>query len=149
MKSKIIMGSLVLLSLGISCKIQKKDKTKNTDSETTITAQEITLIDASAVPPSSDITINSISLNGDILSIHTSYSGGCKKHEFNLFFNGNYMKSLPPKAQFILQHINNKDECRSLIDTTLKFNIAKAKYIGQSELMIRVNGFEKEINYKY
>ena len=80
--------------------------------------------------------IDSLKINGDILSIFVNYSGGCMKHDFSLYTNGMYSKSLPPKVTLFLKHINNDDACRELVMNELKFDIKQLKSTGS--LSIRV-----------
>jgi len=140
-----------LMFTGISsCKLCKKDK-----EETTATVAETDKIQSLIVdkeftePASADITIKQITIDGDLLSIDVSYSGGCEEHKFNLYFDGNYKKSLPPKAAFFLQHVPHTDQCRSIVDLTLKFDIGKSQYAGQKEIMVSVIGLENEVSYRY
>jgi hypothetical protein len=87
-------------------------------------------------------------IEGNILTIVVSYSGGCAEHEFKLYFDGNYKKSLPPKVDFILTHDNKGDACRSIVEKTLKFDITKSQYTGGKEMMVTVEGSE-EMKYLY
>jgi len=87
-------------------------------------------------------------IEGNILTIVVSYSGGCNEHEFQLYFDGSYKKSLPPKANFILTHDNKGDACRSIVEKTLKFDISKSQYVGGKEMMVSVEGSE-EMKYSY
>lgn len=80
--------------------------------------------------------VDSLAISGDVLSVFVEYSGGYKKHSFDLFSNGMYAKSLPPKLTLFLKHTDNDDGCRGLINQELKFNISAIKYT--SSLSIKV-----------
>ena len=82
--------------------------------------------------------IDSLKINGDILSIFINYSGGCKNHTFELIGNKFYAKSLPPQTTVYLVHNNNGDSCRELIQSELKFNIKQLKYSGQNAVIVYV-----------
>lgn len=132
-----------------SCKLcKKKDSVENNDK----TTEEISaiIVQKGFVKPET-IALSEIiktSIEGNILTIVVSYSGGCNEHDFKLYFDGNYMKSLPPKVNFILTHDNKGDACRSIVEKTLKFDISKAQYVGSNEMYISVEGFQ-ELKYVY
>jgi hypothetical protein len=126
-----------------SCKLCKNKGDKKEDITSIIVQQGFVKPDNSAL-----FDLLKTSIEGNILTIEVSYSGGCNEHEFQLYFDGNYMKSLPPKANFILTHDNKGDACRSIVNKTLKFDISKAQYAGQKEMMVMVDGFG-EVKYVY
>lgn len=80
--------------------------------------------------------VDSLAIKGDVLSIFVNYSGGCKDHSFDLYSNGMYAKSLPPKLTLFLKHTDNDDGCRSLISQELKFNISAVKYTSSLSLKV-------------
>lgn len=80
--------------------------------------------------------VDSLAIKGDVLSIFVNYSGGCKDHSFDLYSNGMYAKSLPPKLTLFLKHTDNDDGCRSLINQELKFNISAVKYTSSLSLKV-------------
>lgn len=100
-------------------------------------------LDIAAIGGASTI-IDSLAIKADVLSIFVNYSGGCKDHGFDLYSNGMYAKSLPPKLTLFLKHTDNDDGCRSLISQELKFNISAVKYT--SSLSLKVGG--KFIKYE-
>ena len=88
--------------------------------------------------------IDSLGINGDVLSIFVNYGGGCKEHVFELYSDGTVAKSLPPIATLYLKHINNGDACRKLVMRELKFDISEIKMRGT--LTIKVT--DQTIEYK-
>ena len=80
--------------------------------------------------------VDSLAIKGDVLSVFVNYSGGCKDHSFELYSNGMYAKSLPPKLTLFLKHTDNEDGCRSLINQELKFNISAVKYTSSLSLKV-------------
>ena len=92
--------------------------------------------------------INKVRINGDVLAIDVQYSGGCKDHEFDLYFTGNYMKSFPPQAELFLIHENNGDMCRKLIMKTLYFSLKNIQ-TKDGELYIRIDDYKEFLIYKY
>ncbi len=62
-------------------------------------------------------------IEGDVLKIKVSYSGGVKKHEFNLYWNQIVAKSYPGKTTINLKHNANGDAAEALITETLEFDL--------------------------
>lgn len=133
-----------------SCSLKKENLENKKPIDQTLTAIPKLIIEKELKEEKeSSFELSNMNIDGDILSLTVSYGGGCKEHEFNLYFSGNYKKSLPPKAEFKLVHKYIEDPCRSIVEKTLKFNISGSKYEGQKEIVISINGFENTINYKY
>jgi hypothetical protein len=131
-----------------SCKLCKKNPSASSGTEN----EEISsiIVQQGFIKPENLALLDIIktTIEGNILTIVVSYSGGCAEHEFKLYFDGNYKKSLPPKVDFILTHDNKGDACRSIVEKTLKFDITKSQYTGGKEMMVTVEGSE-EMKYLY
>lgn len=98
-----------------------------------------------------DFHIQDLSVEGDIATVIVNYSGGCNEHKFNAYFNGAYMKSLPPKATVFIEHDNGGDNCRKLVVDTLYFDLTAVRYSPDKEgtVIVGFNGGDKTIEYKY
>lgn len=83
-------------------------------------------------------TVDSMSMNKNILSVFVTYSGGCKEHTFELLSNGMYAKSLPPQVSVVLKHTNNGDNCRELVMKELKFDVSALKYKSGNTTIIKM-----------
>jgi hypothetical protein len=144
MKKQFITG-LILVSVALGACHKKKQTGSSVD---TPPANEV-IIDAAADMSATGAAykVDSIAVNGDILSVYVNYSGGCKDHVFELVSNGMYAKSLPPQLTLCLKHKNNEDMCRKLVMQELKFNIKKAQYKGGKTVMIKLS--EMSANYSY
>lgn len=137
------LNIFILVVLFSSCKLFKNDNSSSS-------VPELILQSGFSEPKDNSSTeINSLAIDGNILTIDVSYSGGCQEHDFKLYFDGNYMKSLPPKANFILVHNNQNDACREFITEKLQFDISKSKYEGQNEIVVMVNNSSSKASYKY
>ncbi len=68
-------------------------------------------------------SIENIEVVNQDLVIDFSYSGGCEEHEFDLYWDGSYLKSNPVQAQFVLSHNANGDSCKAIKYETLRFDI--------------------------
>lgn len=150
MKVYALLVLTVFTLSAASCKLCKKNKDENTATVTTPAVDNLIVQKGFVSPTDNDpISINSISIEENILKLEVEYSGGCEKHEYKLYFDGNYKKSMPPKASFILVHDNKGDQCRSIVTETLTFDISPAQYTGQKEMMVSVEGLMNEVSYKY
>jgi hypothetical protein len=111
------------------------------------------IVDGEFVEPSKNdpVTITKLSIEGNILFIDVEYSGGCKDHDFRLFYNNIYMKSMPPKATLFLVHNANEDACREMISKTLSFNISAIKDPNpkSKEVIVMVKGSDQAVSYRY
>lgn len=81
----------------------------------------------------------------DVLHIITRYGGGCKEHDFELYWNGLFMESNPVQVNLQLSHHSNNDMCRALITENLYFDLAllKTRYssgyqTSQGEIIIHI-----------
>ncbi len=92
------------------------------------------------------INILAVKVNGNVLVIDVSYSGGCEKHEFELIGSKSIQKSLPPKRGIKLYHNANGESCRELINQTLSFDISEFAYPG-GEIMLLLEGYLTPISY--
>jgi hypothetical protein len=91
--------------------------------------------------------IDSIRIQGNVLSAFVNYSGGCKEHSFELISNGIYDKSNPPQIALCLKHKSNEDMCRKLIMRELKFNISSIKIKGKKSLVVNLGS--EHVTYTY
>jgi hypothetical protein len=154
LKNKMKSAGLILLSLMMlnfsACKLCKNKDKEVADKSTPQTTIQKIIVDDNFTTPANNVSSDIIktSIEGNILTIEVSYSGGCEEHDFKLYFNGMYKKSLPPKADFVLVHDNKGDACRSIVEKKLKFDISASQYVGSKEMMVTVNGFQ-EMSYTY
>lgn len=106
--------------------------------------------------PNDQYTINTVELNGDILTIDVKYGGGCKEHIFSLFGSPGFMKSKPVQTDIMLSHNANNDICKVLImSQKLSFDLTPLKEIWQQRygesgtIIIHLQGFSEPIFYKF
>ena len=69
---------------------------------------------------------NSISIDGDIISITAGYLPTCDEVSFTLCWNGTFMESNPPQisAHFSAE---NEDNCQEFGQETIKFDLSPVK----------------------
>jgi len=89
-----------------------------------------------------DFTVTEWSISGDTLIVGVQHGGGCREHDWKMYFNGAIMKSLPPQAVFQLQHLvkDGPDPCRSIVKETLKFNLTSLRSVANGKLVVKWSG---------
>lgn len=93
--------------------------------------------------------ISGITLDGNILNIEVSYSGGCKEHSFELVHKKEMTKSMPPILTVYLIHHANEDYCEEYITEKLKFDISKLpQQVSENEITLSIVGARTQITYK-
>jgi hypothetical protein len=99
--------------------------------------------------PISGLTAN---MAGDCLELKTTFSGGCKPHNFRLVWNGAHAESMPPQISLTLVHDNAGDVCRELKTEKLGFNLSSARYSGVGQVIVNLNANgvpNQRVNYTY
>ena len=149
MKKILLLTALVVTSLLLTQCKEKKDSTSTMDNPENQQdgIENVQVIEGYMFDTTDPFEITSVNLDGDILSISVSYSGGCQEHQFDLIFNGSYKKSLPPQIDLYLTHNSNNDNCRAMIAEELKFNIADVKG-GNKKVIISLNNYKDKIEYE-
>lgn len=138
--STIMLGAFLLLACGTARESRKKDKEP---------VQMAKIVDSFDEYGKGDaIRITDVSLEKNVLTLYVEYSGGCgdQKHTFELLGSSMIQKSLPPKRGVKLFHDNNGDDCRSLIQDTLKFDISPLAYTG-GEIILQLEGWDTPVSY--
>lgn len=88
-----------------------------------------------------DFTVSQWEVSGDTLLVDVQYSGGCKSHDWKMYFSGAMMKSLPPQALLQLEHINlESDPCRSVVREKLKFNLSSLRQGAKGKVVVKWAG---------
>ncbi|WP_321287508.1 NigD-like C-terminal domain-containing protein [uncultured Sunxiuqinia sp.] len=103
------------------------------------------------------VTINEVLIEGDLLIVNLSYSGGCAEHEFNLarIHPSCGTPPLPPPT-FELKHNANGDLCEAWLTDTLAFDISRLRNSEDSQMTISFSAneyndeyFHFNLNYRY
>jgi hypothetical protein len=90
-----------------------------------------------------------IGFEGDKLLIHVRYGGGCQLHSFQLNWDGDILKSVPPKVVLELTHNDNGDTCMALWDETLQFDLSTMAGFPQEEMVIVLQSFGRSFELPY
>lgn len=109
------------------------------------------IVDEGFVPPRENgrFNVERMEMIDSHLHLEVSYSGGCEEHVFNLYTNKRYAKSYPPQLSLFLEHIDNNDRCRAMIQKELVFDLTGVEYPGTNELVLRLNNTDQNLHYKY
>lgn len=145
-KNMKLLAFLAVSTLLFSCG-NMKNKSDKTDDIKVVKAALGDVVNTASDP----ISITAASIEGNILTLSVSYSGGCEKHIFDLLGSFSVMKSLPAKRSIKLIHIANSDKCRKMIEETISFDIsdlAMAKQSG-SKIILLLDGYKDELSYTF
>lgn len=152
MTMRVLILSVLSILFLAQCKDKKKcasndeiTEEKMNDSDTG--SADALIIGQAAYEGSAPITINNVSIKGDIMTFSVTHSGGCKDHTYELLFTGAYAKSLPVQAKFYLKHNSNGDFCKQLVQKEIMFDISEIKE-KQDHVIISVMGYKTKIEYK-
>ncbi|MFK8046468.1 MAG: hypothetical protein AB8B72_13310 [Crocinitomicaceae bacterium] len=144
----LFIGIAILASCGNSKNSTTNNEATNTEKEATPQAKQAILSqDIAKFKDSESYSILDVNLQGNVLQLDISYSGGCEEHNFELVGSAFIMKSSPPKRIIKLYHHKNEDNCRELIFETLYFDISKLAY-HSGEIILQIEQFkQKAISY--
>lgn len=145
---------VILIGILPACKLKKQsmDKTEATPATTMQNHPEVvTITDYQRPSNPALLSIVGAKIEGDLLHIDVSYSGGCTEHSFRLIFSGNYKKSMPPQASVYLEHDAKDDSCRSLVEKSLIFNVRKMRFPPEKPgtLILSIEGWNEQLKYVY
>lgn len=72
--------------------------------------------------------IEEITIQGDILNIIISYTGGCEKHYFKLVTSSNFtIVNQICRSRLILSHDANGDMCKRIVEEHLYYDLSPLK----------------------
>ncbi len=77
--------------------------------------------------PRDAIEFEQISLDGDLLTMEITYTGGLKTHVFDLIGSGDFMESAPIQTTVVLSHDAKGDSGESLISKKLNYDLKPLK----------------------
>ncbi|MBK9192927.1 MAG: hypothetical protein IPM77_16305 [Crocinitomicaceae bacterium] len=134
---------LAIVLTGMSCKsVREKKQDKNGGT----VPSAILVENMDEYRNNADFSITAVSVEGNVMSIDVEYSGGCQEHEFKLLGMKAIQKSMPPKRGIFLYHNSNGDNCRSIVEEKLKFDISVLAYEG-GEIILNLDTWANPISY--
>lgn len=143
MRSFIILTLLCTAIIGCKSKEKSTAKAEADKSETAVSVRPIiTDSEAFISPKEIDYSVKRWEINGQTLTVEVQYGGGCRDHEWDMYFNGAVLKSLPPQAFLHLRHTvtDGPDPCRGMPTETLKFDLSSLKALASGEMVVKWGG---------
>ncbi|NOQ70737.1 MAG: hypothetical protein GQ574_01975 [Crocinitomix sp.] len=139
------LSLFAIIALLVSCTNAKELEPDADKPEDTNVLKGVLVTDMSTYG-SDPIGITSVVIDKNKMRIGIKYSGGCKKHEFELLGHKMISKSIPPQRSIRLFHHADKDDCRELIEEIIVFDIS-AFAVGEGEVTLRLDGWETPLSY--
>jgi len=122
---KISLAFILIIVLGItawSCKGTKKITESNGNPNDS--ANEIVLSDKPLDSLKTDyFSIDSVSIDNQILFVYVNYSGGCGDVKFEMFYTPQLMTVMPHRRNLALKLTDN-DPCREIIQKKLVYDLS-------------------------
>ncbi|PIV62119.1 MAG: hypothetical protein COS14_02805 [Bacteroidetes bacterium CG02_land_8_20_14_3_00_31_25] len=132
-----------------SCKSAKNvEKTKSSSTSQIPVKKVIVNKNFDYINYKKEFTVKTATIADSILTIVFSYVG-CSDDEINIEFNGNYLKSLPPKASLYITKTSGSLECGKQIEKTMLFNLSSIQYPNTKTLVIMFPNYESKLMYNY
>lgn len=94
-------------------------------------------------------TIESAAIDGSILCVTITYSGGCEEHQFECIGSRAVAKSYPPQRSIKLIHKANNDMCEAMITKKIEIDILPFSVGPNSEMVLHLNGFSTPLKFKH
>lgn len=89
--------------------------------------------------------LNAANVDGDILALKLSFSGGCAHHDFALFMTpAAFMESNPVQANLVLNHDSHADPCDAYLTQKVRFDLRplaelhRQTYGSRDEIILRI-----------
>ena len=77
--------------------------------------------------PGDPLTIDAVSVEGDVLVIQAGYSGGCEEHDIVACWDGTFMETAPVQVTVGLSHDAHGDQCEAYARPKLQYSLTKLK----------------------
>ena len=110
------------------------------------------LVDApDALPKSDPYRLQEVQLDGDVLSVVLSHSGGCAAHDYALWATPVTLRSEPPQKVLALTHDGHGDMCEALITQEVHFDLTLLRKIHPEleRLVVRLENWDQQFEYVF
>jgi hypothetical protein len=101
-------------------------------------------------------TIGDIWLDGDLLHLQVSHSGGCREHTFELVWSGAWRTSLPAQTGLWLAHDAHGDACEAWVTGALSFDLTplRERYEadfgqGPATITLSIGDTDQTVSYSF
>lgn len=78
-----------------------------------------------------EFALNSATVDGDVLKVNLSYSGGCEAHLFTLVVSETFLESFPVQLPIYIAHNANGDTCEAYPTEEYQFDLTQIKTMYQ------------------
>lgn len=134
---QFIVSALAVLIIGASCKSRKPCDKSEVATAKTISVKSV-VIDSSFVSKESGITVDSLTISGNILNVYLKYGGGCAQHDIDVVWNKVAMKSMPPQLPLGFRHDAHGDACKKLVTEMRPFDLTPLKSSGYKKMTLNI-----------
>lgn len=163
---KIIFAFALAATLFLGCKTEKT-MTESTETEETTVNEPVKTTETEPTKPkkpyrvkaqlgdlsqrSDPFEIKNARIEGNLLLLEITYSGGCAWHKFECIGSEAVMKSLPPQRSLRLIHDNDNDSCEGIVHESLEIDISSLaiSQTAGSEIVLILEGLNETLNYVY
>jgi hypothetical protein len=144
MVSRILFLLTLFIAMGVNC---TRDRSP-VDPETSDYAQVNIITDFEKFDRASveldPFHIDSVHIQGDLLTLFVTYGGGCQKHEFDLYSTDGIYLSLPPQGDVFLGHNGHGDTCEALFHEKLVFDLTPLLKSNPGGMGLRLFQYQEE-----
>ena len=122
----------------------------------TPTAAGVRIVESADPGPADPFEVVGYSLDGDILKIDVSYSGGCETHEFVGLVGSAIGESFPVQMWGRIAHDDRNDPCDSIVQGTISLDLSpirelyRGSYgVGAATVVLNLSPIEQAIPYSF
>lgn len=116
---------LLIIAALVSCRKEETEGISSSEIILKSSSSEFQQLFSGISPVESDpFDLKSITIEGDVAKITVAYSGGCRKHTFEIIWSESLTATNPPRTDLLIIHNANGDMCEAYITDTLIFNVS-------------------------
>ena len=123
MKTPVYLVMMLLLLTFSACTKEETDQNASRIILTNDQAAFYTIASNRSSLNSDPFDLKSIIFKGDNVEVNVAYAGGCKRHSFEVIWNGAIIKTNPPSIDLVIKHNANGDACEAYITEKLTFSL--------------------------
>ena len=103
------------------------------------------------VPEGDPYGMGQARVEGSLLVVSVSFSGGCAPHAFSLLALRAYEKSLPPRHHLYLRHADGGDACDGVVTGEVRFDLNPLRRVhpDQHEVALVLEGMDEALTYRF
>ncbi|MFC2100481.1 hypothetical protein ACFLRZ_01485 [Bacteroidota bacterium] len=83
-----------------------------------------------------------------ILHLNLSYSGGSGTHQFELIWNGRYLKTHPIQIPLFIKHTVQNEDSNEEKQISLKYDVSGILPSNEDLVYLKINGFDNKVECK-